>query len=77
MALLSATLHVSVAPNCIPEFGISYVVTTYNKLPYLQQVLGRLVAARRPDEEIVVADGGSSDGTPAYLQGLYETGQTQ
>ena len=59
------------------SYRISYLVTTYNKLPYLQQVLGRLVAARQPDEEIVVADGGSKDGTPEYLRGLFEAGQIQ
>ena len=59
------------------NYRISYIVTTYNKLPYLQQVLGRLVAARQPDEEIVVADGGSKDGTPEYLRGLFEAGQIQ
>ncbi|GAA4370397.1 hypothetical protein GCM10023185_44810 [Hymenobacter saemangeumensis] len=58
-------------------YRVSYLVTTYNKLPYLKQVLGRLVAARLPDEEIVVADGGSSDGTPAFLQELYEAGKIQ
>lgn len=61
----------------MPEFFISYCVTTYNKLPYLRQVLGRLVATRQPDEEIVVADGGSTDGTVEYLRGLFETGQIQ
>ncbi|NVO32127.1 glycosyltransferase [Hymenobacter lapidiphilus] len=59
------------------DFAISYVVTTYNKLPYLRQVLGRLVAARLADEEIVVADGGSTDGTPEYLRELFEAGQIQ
>jgi glycosyltransferase involved in cell wall biosynthesis len=59
------------------EFAISYVVTTYNKLPYLQQVLERLIAARQPNEEIVVADGGSKDGTPDYLRGLFEAGHIQ
>ena len=58
-------------------YRISYLLTTYNKLPYLQQVLGRLVAARQPDEEIVVADGGSKDGTPEYLRGLFEAGHIQ
>jgi hypothetical protein len=58
-------------------YTLSYVLTTYNKLPYLKQVVERLVAARQPDEEIVVCDGGSSDGTPAYLQGLFEAGQIQ
>ena len=61
----------------MPTYRISYLVTTYNKLPYLQQVLGRLVEARLPDEEIVVADGGSTDGTPAYLRELFEAGQIQ
>ena len=59
------------------DYRVSYLVTTYNKLPYLQQVLGRLVAARQADEEIVVADGGSTDGTPEYLRGLFEAGQIQ
>ncbi|MCC3155058.1 glycosyltransferase family 2 protein [Hymenobacter sp. BT770] len=59
------------------DYKISYVVTTYNKLPYLKQVMERLVAARQPDEEIVVADGGSKDGTPAYLRGLFDAGLIQ
>lgn len=59
------------------DYALSYVLTTYNKLPYLQQVLRRLIAARQPDEEIVVADGGSRDGTPEYLRGLYEAGHIQ
>lgn len=59
------------------KYKLSFVLTTYNKLPYLKQVLGRLVAARQPDEEIVVCDGGSSDGTVAYVQALYEAGQVQ
>lgn len=59
------------------EYKISYIITTYNKLPYLQQVVERLIAARQPDEEIVVADGGSKDGTPEYLRGLYEAGKIQ
>ena len=58
-------------------YSISYFVTTYNKLPYLQQMMARLVAARQPDEEIVVCDGGSTDGTADYLRGLYEAGQIQ
>ena len=59
------------------DFSLSYVLTTYNKLPYLRQVLGRLIAARQPDEEIVVADGGSKDGTKDYLRELYEQGHIQ
>ncbi|ALW87118.1 hypothetical protein AUC43_19780 [Hymenobacter sedentarius] len=59
------------------QYKISYILTTYNKLPYLQHVLERLVAARLPDEEIVVCDGGSKDDTPAYLQRLLELGKIQ
>jgi len=59
------------------EYRISYILSTYNKLPYLRHTLERLVAARMPDEEIVVCDGGSKDGTPAYLQGLFDAGQIQ
>lgn len=59
------------------DYRISYVVSTYNKLPYLRHIMARLVAARQPDEEIIVCDGGSQDGTPAYLQSLYEEGKIQ
>ncbi|MBD2715724.1 glycosyltransferase family 2 protein [Microvirga sp. STR05] len=59
------------------DYALSYVLTTYNKLPYLKQVLERLIAARQPDEEIVVADGGSKDGTPEYLRQLHEAGLIQ
>lgn len=59
------------------EYTLSYVLTTYNKLPYLQQVVERLIAARQPDEEIVVCDGGSSDGTVDYLRQLHEEGRIQ
>ncbi|WP_165963642.1 glycosyltransferase family A protein [Hymenobacter radiodurans] len=58
-------------------YTLSYILTTYNKLPYLKQVLERLIAARQEDEEIVVADGGSKDGTAEYLQSLYAAGQIQ
>jgi glycosyltransferase involved in cell wall biosynthesis len=61
----------------MPNFSLSYVLTTYNKLPYLRQVLERLVVARQADEEIVVVDGGSQDGTCEYLQGLFDTGLIQ
>ncbi|OON67332.1 glycosyltransferase family A protein [Hymenobacter sp. CRA2] len=72
---MNSAAHTSAASTS--NYRITYVVTTYNKLPYLQQVLGRLVAARQADEEIVVCDGGSKDGTGAYLQQLHEAGQIQ
>lgn len=49
---------------------LSYIITTYNKLNYLKEVLDLLLKNLREDEEIVVADGGSTDGTGDYLRDL-------
>jgi len=46
---------------------LSYVLTTYNKLDYLKVTLPMLIAACKSDEEIVVIDGGSTDGSADYL----------
>lgn len=54
--------------------SMSYVVTTRNKLPFLREVLARLVANVRPDEEIVVVDGNSTDATPEHLAALHASG---
>lgn len=50
---------------------LSYILTTYNKLQYLQHTLPLLIAAKQADEEIVVVDGGSTDGAADYLAGLH------
>ena len=47
--------------------GLSYVVTTRNKLPFLEVMLPRLLEALRDDEEVVIVDGASDDGTSSYL----------
>ena len=52
-------------------------MATRNKLPYLMECLPRLLAAMRPDEEIVIVDGASSDGTTQYLQSMAEQGFIQ
>lgn len=49
----------------------SYILTTYNKLPYLRMTLPYLINACKPDEEIVIVDGGSTDGTVPYLEDLF------
>ncbi len=53
------------------QYQLSYILTTYNKLQYLKIVLPLLIEACQEDEEIVIIDGGSSDGTVAYLQDFY------
>ena len=54
---------------------LSYVVTTYNKYSYLQQVLGTLITNCKADEEIIVIDGGSTDGTKELLEAFYKEGK--
>lgn len=56
---------------------MSYVITTRNKLPTLRLVMERLLANRKDDEEIVIVDGGSTDGTPEYLGELHDSGAIQ
>ena len=57
------------------EIKLSYLITTRNKLPYLKEALGRLIKNAGEDEEIVVADGSSTDGTKEYLSQLYQNGK--
>jgi len=55
--------------------NMSYVITTYNKLPYLKNVLSPLIENVKEDEEIVITDGASTDGTREYLQKLFTGGK--
>lgn len=57
------------------SISLSYIIVTYNRLPYLKTALSKLNAHRKKDEEIVVIDGGSTDGTPEYLQELHTRGE--
>jgi glycosyltransferase involved in cell wall biosynthesis len=57
------------------EIALSYIIATYNRLPFLSITLEKLVNELQPDEEIVVVDGNSSDGSKAYLQLLFEEGK--
>ncbi len=54
---------------------LSYVMTTFNKLAYLQVTLPLLIEGKRADEEIIIIDGGSTDGSVEYLQKLFEEHQ--
>ena len=57
--------------------NLSYLIGTRNRLPVLRVVLPRLIEHRREDEEIVVVDGGSTDGAVEYLADLLKTGLIQ
>lgn len=50
---------------------LSYILTTFNKLEFIKVTLPLLIAACKADEEIVVVDGGSKDGSSEYLQELF------
>ena len=56
------------------SISLSYVLTSYNKLHYLQLTLPLLMGACQPDEEIIVIDGGSTDGSREYLSKLHQQG---
>ncbi|MBS1486269.1 MAG: glycosyltransferase [Bacteroidetes bacterium] len=51
---------------------LSYILTTFNKVEYLKVTLPYLIRACQADEEIVVVDGGSTDGTVEFLSLLKE-----
>jgi len=54
------------------NYSISYIVATRNRLTFLTIALETLIKEIRADEEIVVVDGDSSDGSKEYLQRLFE-----
>jgi glycosyltransferase involved in cell wall biosynthesis len=50
---------------------LSYIIATKNRLPFLKVLFNNLLPLVSPDEEIVVVDGDSTDGSKEYLQQLY------
>ena len=54
---------------------LSYLVSTRNKISSIKDSMNRLILAKQADEEIVVVDGGSTDGGREYLEGLYRDGK--
>ncbi len=54
--------------------SLSYIVATRNRLPFLKITLEKLINTLLPDEEIVVVDGNSTDGSKEYLQELFKAG---
>jgi glycosyltransferase involved in cell wall biosynthesis len=57
------------------QLKLSYLITTFNKLSYLKITLPFIIENCKADEEIIVIDGGSKDGTPEYLQELKNQGK--
>ena len=57
------------------NYKISFIFSTRNRLEYLKITLAKLVAELHDQEEIVVVDGNSTDGSTAYLQGLLNEGK--
>jgi glycosyltransferase involved in cell wall biosynthesis len=57
------------------KFDLSFIIATYNRLPFLKITLEKLVVELQPGEEIVVVDGNSTDGSKQYLQTLFEQGK--
>lgn len=53
------------------KFDISYIVVTKNRLPFLKILFEQLLSNLKEDEEVVVVDGNSTDGSKEFLQNLY------
>lgn len=59
----------------MPSITLSYLIVTKNKLTYLKTGIEKLIRDKKPDEEILVADAASTDGTKEYLAELLATGK--
>jgi glycosyltransferase involved in cell wall biosynthesis len=57
------------------KFNLSYIIATRNRLPFLKITLTNLINELQADEEIVVVDGKSTDGSKEYLEQLFEQGK--
>lgn len=53
--------------------SISFIVTTYNIAPYVEQCLKSLIDVIRPGDEIILIDDGSTDQTLAKVQSCLRT----
>ena len=56
----------------ISEINLTYIIATYNRLSFLKITIAKLIDELKPDEEIVVVDGDSTDGSKEYLKRLFE-----
>lgn len=51
--------------------NLSFIISTKNRLSFLKITLEKLIPTLQDDEEIIVVDGKSSDGSKEYLEKLY------
>jgi glycosyltransferase involved in cell wall biosynthesis len=56
-------------------FTISYIVVTKNRLPFLKVLLDKVLPQLTSGEEMIVIDGGSTDGSAEYLAQLHGAGK--
>jgi len=57
------------------DIKLSFVVTTRDKIAFLKVAMEFLLKNVNMDEEIVVVDGASTDGTKEFLQDLFQRGK--
>ncbi|HTD40652.1 MAG TPA: glycosyltransferase [Mucilaginibacter sp.] len=57
------------------SYTLTYIIATRNRLPFLKITLEKLLIELRANEEIVVVDGNSTDGSKEYLRALFEEGK--
>jgi glycosyltransferase involved in cell wall biosynthesis len=55
-------------------YKISYIISTKNRLPFLKIIEQHILVNLYEDEEIVVVDANSTDGSKEYLQSLFNRG---
>jgi len=74
MLIVFILKHGKPLSNYMETINLSYIITTKNKINYLPYVIEKLLQNIQTDEEIVVVDSDSSDGTKEYLTGLFGKG---
>ncbi len=56
--------------NSISNPSVSIVMATYNGKPYLAEQLSSVLAEMLPDDELIIVDDASQDGTPELLDSM-------
>ena len=62
--------HTMTVPRKVEHADISFLVPSYNSMPYIMACIESALAQRGPSIEILVQDGGSTDGTLSALAEL-------